>query len=93
MDVLAEKTKMKKKDVVFVFDAALDAIVETLIKGEPVTISGFGTFLPRQRKSMKGRNPQSGETIEIAGRRTVLFKSGKEIKNLLKQNPIGQASQ
>lgn len=90
MGVLAEKSGMKKKDVMLVFDKALDLIVESLLKGEAVTISGFGTFLPRQRKSMKGRNPQTNETIEIVGRRTVLFKSGKELKNLLKQQPLQQ---
>lgn len=64
-------------------DAALDAVTQSLCDGEPVVLIGFGTFLVRERGSRTGRNPQTGETMEIAASRVAGFKAGKALKDAL----------
>lgn len=71
-------TQVATKDVV---DAILDVITNELIKGEKVTIAGFGTFEVRERAERMGRNPQSGETMLIAASKNVKFKAGKALKD------------
>jgi nucleoid DNA-binding protein len=60
-----------------------DKIIDTLKKGERVNISGFGTFAVSERKARIGRNPKTGETIQIAASRAAHFRAGKNLKELL----------
>jgi DNA-binding protein HU-beta len=60
-----------------------DDIVKALKEGEKVNISGFGTFSVSTRKARTGRNPKTGESIEIAASRLAKFKSGKTLKESL----------
>ena len=62
---VASKTKLTKKQVANTVDAILDSIQENLAKGEKVQLIGFGTFEVRHRAARKGRNPQTGDEIEI----------------------------
>lgn len=71
-------TQVATKDVV---EAVLDVIANELIKGEKVTIAGFGTFEVRERAERMGRNPQSGETMLIGASKNVKFKAGKALKD------------
>lgn len=71
-------TQVATKDVV---EAVLYVITNELIKGEKVTIAGFGTFEVRERAERMGRNPQSGETMLIAASKNVKFKAGKALKD------------
>lgn len=71
-------TQVATKDVV---EAVLEVITEELIKGEKVTIAGFGTFEVRERAERMGRNPQSGETMLIGASKNVKFKAGKSLKD------------
>ncbi|MYF10927.1 MAG: HU family DNA-binding protein, partial [Gammaproteobacteria bacterium] len=64
-------------------DAALDAITGSLKQSEPVSLVGFGTFLVRERAARQGRNPQTGENIQIAASRAAAFKPGKALKDAL----------
>ena len=63
-----------------VVEAALETIGARLADGESVTIPGFGTFEVRQRSARTGRNPQTGEAIEIAASRVPAFKAGKGLR-------------
>ena len=54
-----------------------------LSRGEPVSLIGFGTFLVRERGSRTGRNPQTGESMEIAASKVAAFKPGKALKDAL----------
>jgi len=65
-------------------DAILESIKGTLTKGGKVTLTGFGTFEVRHRKARKGRNPQSGEPIDIPAMDTPAFKAGKSLKEAVK---------
>ena len=64
-------------------DAVVRAVTRTLQSGSQVTIVGFGTFLVRERKARMGRNPRTGETIEISASRAPAFKAGKGLKDAL----------
>jgi DNA-binding protein HU-beta len=78
---VAEKTGLTQAATKDVVDAVLDVITDELIKGEKVTIAGFGTFEVRERAERMGRNPQSGETMLIGASKNVKFKAGKALKD------------
>jgi DNA-binding protein HU-beta len=80
---LSQKTKLTKIQSELVMDAALEIIQKTVSKGEEVKIVGFGTFSSVQRKARKGRNPKTGETVDIPRSKVPRFKPGKEFKGLL----------
>ena len=80
---VAEITELSKKDAAKAVDAVFDAIAEALQNGEKVQLVGFGNFEVRERSARKGRNPQTGEPIEIAASKTPAFKPGKSLKELV----------
>ena len=69
----AEKTGMTKKDTEKVINAALDAITAALVKGDKVQVSGFGIFEVKEREARTGRNPRTGEPMEIAASKNPAF--------------------
>ena len=75
--VVAERTGLSKADVAKVLDEALAEIRRTVDGGETVALRGFGTFRLSERSARKGRNPQTGEEIEIAASRSLAFKASK----------------
>lgn len=77
---VAEKTDLTKKDVEKAVTGILDSITEALSKGEKVQLVGFGTFETRARAARKGRNPQTGQEIEIAATSVPVFKAGKALR-------------
>jgi integration host factor subunit alpha len=72
-----------KKEAAEVVDVVFDAIKETLERGEKIKISGFGNFEVRDKQARKGRNPQTGEEIEISARRVLTFKASQVLKDAL----------
>lgn len=84
IDQIASKTGLTKKAVGDVLEAFMDAVMDTVKKGESVTFTGFGTFKPSQRQARTGRNPQTGETIQIPARTVPVFKAGKAFKDMVK---------
>ncbi|MFM1652725.1 HU family DNA-binding protein [Brevibacillus sp. B_LB10_24] len=81
---VAETTELTKKDATKAVEAVLDAIAEALKSGDKVQLIGFGNFEVRERAARKGRNPQTGEEIEIASSKIPAFKPGKQLKDLIK---------
>ncbi|MGG4451055.1 HU family DNA-binding protein [Brevibacillus porteri] len=81
---VAETTELTKKDATKAVDAILDAIADALKEGDKVSLIGFGNFEVRERAARKGRNPQTGEEIEIAASKMPAFKPGKELKDAVK---------
>lgn len=82
VEKLSQKTQMTKAQTEAMIDATVDIIQKTVAKGEEVKLVGFGTFSRLSRKSRRGRNPKTGEIVEIPGCRVPRFKPGKEFKNL-----------
>jgi DNA-binding protein HU-beta len=83
IDKLSQKTRLTKIQSELVMDAALEIIQKTVSKGEEVKIVGFGTFSSVQRKARKGRNPKTGEVIDIPRSKVPRFKPGKDFKSHL----------
>ena len=81
---VAVKTQLTKKEVSAAVEALLSSIQEDLAKGDKVQLIGFGTFEVRHRAARKGRNPQTGEDIEIPASQIPAFKPGKALKDTIK---------
>ena len=78
---VAESSGMTKKDTETVVNALGEVIKETLAKGEEIRFIGFGSFEVKERSRRKGRNPKTGEEIEIPAARVPVFKCGKLLKS------------
>ena len=79
VSTISAKTETKKQaqDIV---ELILDTIKSTLKKREPVAISGFGTFRVKETKARMGRNPKTGEAIQIPAKKKIAFRVSKELK-------------
>jgi integration host factor subunit alpha len=82
-----EKVGFSKKEAADVVEMVFDTIKETLERGEKIKISGFGNFIVRDKKSRVGRNPQTGQEIEISARRVLTFRPSQVLKNALNGMP------
>ncbi len=78
---IAEVSDLTKADAGRALDATISAITESLKAGEPVTLIGFGTFEVRDRAARTGRNPRTGEEIQIKASKNPAFKAGKALKD------------
>jgi DNA-binding protein HU-beta len=81
IDAIAEGADISKAAAGRALDAVIDAVTDTLKKGETVNLIGFGTFEVRDRAARTGRNPQTGATIQIAAAKSPAFKAGKALKD------------
>ena len=81
---VAKKTGLTKKDATAAVEAVFGSIQDDLKKGDKVQLIGFGTFEVRNRAARKGRNPQTGEEIEIPASKVPAFKPGKALKDAVK---------
>jgi integration host factor subunit alpha len=82
---LYERVGLPKQEVSDVVESVFELIKGRLEKGEKVKISGFGNFAVRQKQARRGRNPQTGETITLPGRRVMSFKASPLLKDALNQ--------
>jgi len=80
---IAEKSGLTKKDSEKALNAFIESVEEALAQGEKVQLVGFGTFESRRRSARKGRNPQTGEEIDILAANMPAFKAGKALKDKL----------
>ncbi len=83
VETIYEKIGFSRKESAEIVDLVFDLMKETLENGEKIKISGFGNFLVRQKRSRKGRNPQTGEEIEISARRVLTFKPSQVLRKAL----------
>lgn len=81
VEMIAEKAGLTKADASRALDATIESIQETLKNGEKVSLVGFGTFATSKREAREGRNPRTGEKVEIAARTAVTFKAGTKLKD------------
>ncbi len=81
---IAEKTGFTKKDVSETVESLIETITEELKDGNEVTLSGLGKFEVRDRKARTGKNPATGEEIEIPATKTAAFVAGKALKDAVK---------
>lgn len=83
IDMVAEKADVSKKDADAVLSAVIESIMESVAGGDKVSLVGFGSFEPRDRKARDGRNPQTGQTIKIPATTVPAFSAGKGFKELV----------
>lgn len=81
---IAKKAELSKAKALETVNIAFDVIKTSLKKGDRVQLVGFGSFVVRKRKARIGRNPKTGETIQIAAKRVPAFSAGAELKNAVK---------
>lgn len=84
IDAISERSELSKGQAEAALNATIEVITDALTKGEAVTLVGFGTFEARNRAARQGRNPKTGETIEIPSSINAAFKPGKGLKDRLK---------
>ncbi len=81
IEAVAQNADIPKSTASKAVDAMVDVIGDTLRQGDQVSLVGFGTFLTRKREARQGRNPQTGEKINISASRVPSFKAGKALKD------------
>jgi DNA-binding protein HU-beta len=80
VDTVAAKADVSKKQADAVLSAAIEAIVEAVSAGDKVTLVGFGSFESRERKAREGRNPKTGDKMNIPATKVPAFSAGKFFK-------------
>jgi DNA-binding protein HU-beta len=83
-ELVASKVGISKKDAVEALSTIIEEITKTLSKGGEVTLTGFGTFRVGKRAAREGRNPKTGEKINIPAMKTPKFKAGKGLKDAVR---------
>jgi DNA-binding protein HU-beta len=80
IDRAAKRSGLAKSEMSRALDAVIEAITDSVQKGEKVSLTGFGTFELRERAARTGRNPQTGEEIQVAASKSPAFKPGRAFK-------------
>ncbi len=80
IDTIAEEVQLPGKTASSIIDTILNAMTETLVKGENVEIRGFGSFTIRKYESYTGRNPKTGKTTLVKAKKLPFFKVGKDLR-------------
>jgi len=81
IDAIADSSGLTKADAGRALDGLIDAITDTLKKGDSISLIGFGTFSVKERAERQGRNPQTGKPIMIKAAKIPSFKAGKALKD------------
>jgi len=89
IDTIATSSERDKKEIAEIVDSLLTAVAKAIAGGQRVDLRGFGSFVPKETKARQGRNPQTGEAIQIAAKKTVSFKPAKDLEQSLASQPIG----
>ncbi|MFZ9596106.1 MAG: integration host factor subunit alpha [Bdellovibrionia bacterium] len=90
VEALYEKVGFSKKEAADLVEMVFDTLKGSLAKGNKVKISGFGNFVVREKRSRVGRNPQTGESIEISARRVLTFRPSQVLRNEVNESLSGK---
>ena len=83
VEKVADKIQLTKKQAETVVNILLNSITEALSEGDKVELRGFGSFRIRNRNPREGRNPKTGDTVQIPAKRVPFFKAGKELRDMV----------
>ena len=86
---VARAAELTKKDAERLVEIVFESIIETLNLGEKIELRGFGSFRVRERGARRGRNPKTGDPVDIPAKRVPYFKPGKEMKELINEESAG----
>ena len=93
IEAVYTKVGISKKESADLVEMIFDCMKDTLSKGEKIKISGFGNFVVREKRSRMGRNPQTGESMEITARRVLTFRPSQVLKNDLNGGEPGAVTE
>lgn len=88
VDEVANIVQLTKKQAETIVNIVFDSIVASLRAGEKIELRGFGSFRLRNRKSRTGRNPKTGEKVDVPSKKIPYFKPGKELKELINKRLV-----
>jgi integration host factor subunit beta len=83
VDEVSRNSDLSKKDSEVIVQTVLDSIVDALKSGDKVELRGFGSFRLRERAARQGRNPKTGDKVQVPAKRVPYFKPGKELRELI----------
>jgi integration host factor subunit beta len=89
---VARAAELTKKDAERLVEIVFESIIETLNQGEKIELRGFGSFRVRERGARRGRNPKTGDPVDIPAKRVPYFKPGKEMKELINEDSSADGS-
>jgi len=89
---VARAAELTKKDAERLVEIVFESIIDTLNQGEKIELRGFGSFRVRERGARRGRNPKTGDPVDIPAKRVPYFKPGKELKELINEDENGTSA-
>jgi integration host factor subunit beta len=91
VEEVARAAELNKRDAEVIVETVFEAIIAALQRGEKVELRGFGSFRTRQRGPRRGRNPKTGEPVDVPAKRIPYFKPGKELREFFTEAGKGEA--
>jgi integration host factor subunit beta len=92
VEEVARAAELNKRDAEVIVETVFGSIIGALHKGEKVELRGFGSFRTRERGPRRGRNPKTGEPVDVPAKRVPYFKPGKELKEYFTESPAAAAA-
>ena len=86
VEEVSKVTELTRKDSEVIVDTLFDSVIKALKEGDKLEVRGFGSFRVRQRNARVGRNPKTGEKVEVPAKRVPYFKPSKELKDLINED-------
>src|SRR4051794_13134187 len=83
VEEVSKVTELTRKDSEVIVDTMFESVIKALKTGDKLEVRGFGSFRVRQRNARVGRNPKTGEKVEVPAKRVPYFKPSKELKDLI----------
>src|SRR6185295_10004566 len=91
VEEVAKVTELTRKDSEVIVDTMFESVIKALKTGDKLEVRGFGSFRVRQRNARVGRNPKTGEKVEVPAKRVPYFKPSKELKDLINDEAAAAA--
>lgn len=88
VEQVANKINLTKKQTEVIVNTVFQSITDSLAEGDKVELRGFGSFRIRERNSRVGRNPKSGEKVEVPAKKVPFFKAGKELRAIVDEKGL-----
>jgi integration host factor subunit beta len=92
VEEVARAAELNKRDAEVIVETVFGSIIGALHKGEKVELRGFGSFRTRERGPRRGRNPKTGEPVDVPAKRVPYFKPGKELKEYFTESPAAEGA-
>jgi integration host factor subunit beta len=90
VEEVARAAELNKRDAEIIVETVFESVISALHRGEKVELRGFGSFRTRERGPRRGRNPKTGEPVDVPAKRVPYFKPGKELKEFFTESHAGE---